>query len=238
MRPRNAAGRDRRSEATRKSWSRYFTRRWSIHAVNFWPMFFGNGRRHHRRADDRAQDRNTAGLWPIAAMTAGIGTAHPDAQIRAPHLRGTGHTKAKHWEPRCDRRHPRRACSAPGASSPFSATTIRSPLTDPAVTIGYTAAGGAARNYGSPKLIQLHILFACGPMSLALALHGGFYYIAMAVLVLFFVALKHTISLHDIFVKALTSSFQGSCPSPASSTPHSTNTPHACTWSPPTAAPG
>src|SRR5262249_915786 len=56
-----------------------------------------------------------------------------------------------------------------------------------AVTVGYTG-GGAARNYGQPRLIQLHILFACGPMSLALLIHGGFYYIGLAVLlVLFFI---------------------------------------------------
>ena len=78
-----------------------------------------------------------------------------------------------------------------------------------AVTIGYTA-GGAARNYGRPKLIQYHILLACGPMSLALALHGDFYYVGLAVLlVLFFVGLKDiNLSLHAIFVKALTSSFR------------------------------
>jgi diguanylate cyclase (GGDEF)-like protein len=78
-----------------------------------------------------------------------------------------------------------------------------------AVTIGYTA-GGAARNYGRPKLIQYHILLACGPMSLALALHGELYYVGLAVLlVLFFVGLKGiNLSLHAIFVKALTSSFR------------------------------
>lgn len=78
-----------------------------------------------------------------------------------------------------------------------------------AVTIGYTA-GGAARNYGQPKLIQYHILLACGPMSLALALHGDFYYVGLAVLlVLFFFGLKDiNLNLHGIFVKALTSSFR------------------------------
>ena len=47
-------------------------------------------------------------------------------------------------------------------------------------------------------------------MSLALALHGDFYYIGLAVLlVLFFVGLKDiNLSLHAIFVKALTSSFR------------------------------
>jgi diguanylate cyclase (GGDEF)-like protein len=76
-----------------------------------------------------------------------------------------------------------------------------------AVTIGYTA-GGAARNYGRPQIVQLHILFACGPMSIALAVHGNPYYIGLAVLlILFFIGLKHiNLSLHSIFVKALLSS--------------------------------
>jgi hypothetical protein len=32
------------------------------------------------------------------------------------------------------------------------------------VTIAYTG-GGAARNYGRPRIVQLHILLSCGPMS-------------------------------------------------------------------------
>ena len=44
------------------------------------------------------------------------------------------------------------------------------------------------RNYGRPWLFHCHILLACGPMSLALALHGGLYYVGLAVLlVLFFI---------------------------------------------------
>jgi diguanylate cyclase (GGDEF)-like protein len=78
-----------------------------------------------------------------------------------------------------------------------------------ATTIGYTA-GGAARNYGSPKIILRHILLACGPMSLALAIHGGPYYLGLAILlVLFFIGLRGiNLSLHAIFVKALTSTFR------------------------------
>ncbi len=78
-----------------------------------------------------------------------------------------------------------------------------------AATVGYTA-GGAARNYGRPKLIQYHILLACGPMSLALATHADFYYMSLAALLaLFFMGLKGiNLSLHAIFVKALTSSFR------------------------------
>src|SRR4029077_11183700 len=61
-------------------------------------------------------------------------------------------------------------------------------------------------------LIQYHILLACGPMSLALAMHADFFYISLAALLaLFFVGLKGiNLSLHAIFVKALTSSFRES----------------------------
>jgi diguanylate cyclase (GGDEF)-like protein len=72
------------------------------------------------------------------------------------------------------------------------------------VTTGYMAAG-AGRTYGRPWIFHLQILFACGPMSLALALHGSPYYIGMAVLsALFFIALKQiTTGLQKIFVRAL-----------------------------------
>ena len=72
------------------------------------------------------------------------------------------------------------------------------------VTLGYIAAG-AGRTYGRPWIFHLQILFACGSLSLALALHGDVYYIGLALLnVFFFVGLKHiTTSLQQIFVRAL-----------------------------------
>jgi len=72
------------------------------------------------------------------------------------------------------------------------------------VTTGYMAAG-AGRTYGRPWIFHLQILFACGPMSLGLALHGSPYYVGMAVLsALFFIALKQiTTGLQKIFVRAL-----------------------------------
>src|SRR5713101_3834510 len=77
------------------------------------------------------------------------------------------------------------------------------------VTIGYTAAS-AGRNYGRPKIIQFHILYACGPLSFALIAHGTAYYVGL-LLVLFFSGLKHiNMSLHAIFVDALTSSMRES----------------------------
>src|SRR5258707_1925894 len=77
------------------------------------------------------------------------------------------------------------------------------------VTIGYTAAS-AGRNYGRPQIIQFHILYACGPLSLALIAHGTAYYVGLGLLlVLFFIGLKHiNLSLHAIFVDALTSSMR------------------------------
>ena len=119
-------------------------------------------------------------LWPCAALIIGIGTIRA-FQMRKYERRTAVLTfeQAKHWEPRY----------AIGAMVYASVLGVWCFLTIVgnddavahmvcvAVTIGYTA-GGAARNYGRPKLIQYHILLACGPMSLALALHGGFYYIA------------------------------------------------------------
>jgi diguanylate cyclase (GGDEF)-like protein len=73
-----------------------------------------------------------------------------------------------------------------------------------AVTVAYIAAG-AGRTYGRPKIAQLQVLLACGPMAVALIVHGGFYYIGFALLnVLFFVGLRRiTLRLHDVYVKAL-----------------------------------
>ena len=72
------------------------------------------------------------------------------------------------------------------------------------VTIGYVAAG-AGRNYGRPPIAYLQVFFACGPMCLALILHGGVYYISLGLLnALFFIALKRiTLDLHQVHVRAL-----------------------------------
>jgi len=74
------------------------------------------------------------------------------------------------------------------------------------VTIGYTAAS-VGRNYGRPWIIQLHILFACTPLSVGLLLRGDPYYLGIAfLLILFFIGLKYiNLNLHQIFVKALVS---------------------------------
>jgi diguanylate cyclase (GGDEF)-like protein len=180
---------------------------------NFWPMFFGSVCAA-AAALMTAMKTGNALLWPCAVLIVGIGTARA-FQMRKYERRTSVLTydQAKYWEPR----YAFGAIVYAGVLGAWCFITILG-SDDPiahmlcvAVTIGYTA-GGAARNYGRPKLIQLHILFACGPMSLALALHGGFYYIGLSVLlVLFFLGLKHiNIGLHGIFVKALTSSFRES----------------------------
>jgi diguanylate cyclase (GGDEF)-like protein len=72
------------------------------------------------------------------------------------------------------------------------------------VTVAYIAAG-SGRTYGRPSISHLQSLLACGPMSLALIAHGDVYYVGFALLnVLFFLGLKRiTISLHEVYVKAL-----------------------------------
>ncbi len=175
---------------------------------NFWPMLFGSICAGAAALMTALKTGNVL-LWPCAGLIVAIGTARA-FQMRTYERRTTPLTfgQAKYWEPR----YAVGAILYAGALGAWCFITILGSddaiahMICIAVTIGYTA-GGAARNYGSPKLIQLHILFACGPMSLALALHGGFYYIAMAVLLgLFFVSLKHiNLTLHAIFVKALTS---------------------------------
>ncbi|WOH65592.1 putative bifunctional diguanylate cyclase/phosphodiesterase [Bradyrhizobium sp. BWA-3-5] len=178
---------------------------------NFWPMFIGSVSTAVAAVLTALKTGNVL-LWPCAVLIIGIGT------VRALHMRTyerrtqvLTYEQAKYLEPRY----------AAGAMLYASVVGIWCFLTifanDDAVahavcvaaTVGYTA-GGAARNYGRPKLIQYHILLACGPMSLALALHGDFYYVSLAVLLgLFFLGLKDiNLSLHAIFVKAFTSSFR------------------------------
>jgi diguanylate cyclase (GGDEF)-like protein len=178
---------------------------------NFWPMLFGSTCAAVAALLTALKTGNVL-LWPCAALIIGIGTIRA-FQMRKYERRIAVLTfeQAKHWEPR----YAIGAMVYAGVLGVWCFLTIFgnddavAHMVCVAVTIGYTA-GGAARNYGRPKLIQYHILLACGPMSLALALHGGFYYICLAaLLVLFFIGLKGiNLSLHAIFVKALTSSFR------------------------------
>src|SRR5712672_1299123 len=178
---------------------------------NFWPMFLGGVCAAIAAVMTAVKTGNDL-LWPIAFLIVGIGTVRA-LQMRKYERRTSVLTydQAKAWEPR----YAVGALSYAAVLGAWCFITILGSndaiahMLCVAVTVGYTG-GGAARNYGHPKIIQNHILLACGPMSLALALHGGFYYLGLAgLLVLFFIGLKGiNLSLHAIFVKALTSSFR------------------------------
>jgi diguanylate cyclase (GGDEF)-like protein len=176
---------------------------------NFWPMLFGSVCGGAAAIMTALKTGNVL-IWPCALLIVAIGTA------RAFHMRTYERRtsmltfeQAKVWEPR----YRIGAVLYAGALGLWCFVTILGSddavahMLCVAVTVGYTA-GGAARNYGRPKIVQLHILGACGPMSLALALRGDIYYIGSALLLgLFFAGLKNiNMSLHEIFVNALTSS--------------------------------
>ena len=179
---------------------------------NFWAMFLGSVATASAAVMTALKTGNVL-LWPFAFLIIAIGTACAVWMRKYDEGQGGGLTyeEAKVWAPRY-------SIGAIVYAMVLGAwcfvTIIGSDdaiahMLCVAVTVGYTA-GGAARNYGRPRLLQLHVLVACGPMSLALALHGDFYYIGLSILlVLFFLGLKGiNLSLHAIFVKALTASFR------------------------------
>ena len=133
---------------------------------NFWPMFIGAVSAGAAALMTALKTGNIL-LWPCAILIVGIGTIRA-LQMRKYERRTSVLTfeQAKHVEPR----YALGAMTYAGALGVWCFITILG-SDDPiahmlcvAVTIGYTA-GGAARNYGRPRLIQYHILLACGPMS-------------------------------------------------------------------------
>ncbi|HKU04459.1 MAG TPA: diguanylate cyclase, partial [Bradyrhizobium sp.] len=178
---------------------------------NFWPMMLGTLCTGIAAVLTAMKTGNML-LWPVALAIVGIGTLRA-LQMRKYERRTQvlSFDQAKYLEPR----YAVGAIIYAGVLGAWCFLTIVgnddaiAHMLCVAVTVAYTG-GGAARNYGRPKLLQLHVLFACGPMSVALAMQGSFYYIGLAVLlVLFFFGLKGiNLSLHAIFVKALTSSFR------------------------------
>jgi diguanylate cyclase (GGDEF)-like protein len=178
---------------------------------NFWPMMLGTICTTAAAVMTAFKTGNVL-LWPCVVLIIGIGTVRA-FQMRKYEQRTSVLTyeQARYWEPR----YAVGCISYAGILGIWCFITIASNddaiahMLCVSVTVAYTA-GGAARNYGRPWLPQLHVLFACGPMALALALHGGIYYSALAMLlVFFFIGLKGiNLNLHEIFVKALTSSFR------------------------------
>ena len=171
-----------------------------------WPMLFG-AICAAAAALMTALKTGYAPIWPCALLIITIGIARA-FQMRKYEKRTTVLTpeQAAEFEPR----YMVGAMLYAGALGLWCAVVLLG-TDDPiahmlctTVTIAYTG-GGAARNYGRPRIVQLHILLSCGPMSLALAIHGDLYHIGLAgLLVLFFLGLKDiNLSLHSIFVKAL-----------------------------------
>ncbi|MCP4618084.1 MAG: EAL domain-containing protein [Bradyrhizobium sp.] len=178
---------------------------------NFWPIFFGGVCAAIAAVMTAVKTGNVL-LWPIAVLMVGIGTVRA-FQMRKYERRTSilSYEQAKSLEPR----YAFWALAYAAVLGAWCFITILGSddtiahMLCVSVTVGYTG-GGAARNYGHPKIIQNHILLACGPMSLALVMHGGLYYYGLAALLgLFFISLKGiNLSVHAIFVKALTSSFR------------------------------
>jgi diguanylate cyclase (GGDEF)-like protein len=176
---------------------------------NFWPMLTGSicaG----IAALMTALKTGNPWIWPCAILIIVIGTARAFQMRRYETRSGVlSYEQATDFEPRYRVGAVLYACTLGlwctvvllGSDDPVAHMLCTT------VTIGYTA-GGAARNYGRPLIVQLHILGACGPMSVALAIHGGPYYLGLAgLLALFFFGLRMiNLSLHDIFVKALLAS--------------------------------
>ncbi|MGJ4927024.1 putative bifunctional diguanylate cyclase/phosphodiesterase [Bradyrhizobium sp. HKCCYLS2038] len=178
---------------------------------NFWPIMLGSICATVAAALTALKTGSVL-LWPCAFLIAAIGTARA-FQMRRYEGRAAilSIAEAKDLEPRYARAAMGYAMALGGWCfiTIYGSTDAVAHMLCVAVTIGYTA-GAAARNYGRPRIVQQHIVMACGPMSLALALNGDFYYVGLAILlVLFFFGLKEiNLSLHAIFVKALTSSFR------------------------------
>ncbi len=176
---------------------------------NFWPILSGTFCAAAAALMTAIKTGN-AWIWPCALFIVVVGTARA-YQMRQYAQRDAALTpeEAAIWEPRY-----RLGAIFYAAALGLWCFVVLLGSDDPvahmlctAVTIGYTA-GGAARNYGRPKIVQLHILWACGPMSLALAVHGDIYYLGFAtLLVAFFFSLKQiNLSLHTIFVNELLAS--------------------------------
>lgn len=173
---------------------------------NSWPMLFG-AICAAAAALMTALKTGYAPIWPCALLIITIGIARA-IQMRKYEKRTTVLTpeQAADFEPR----YMVGAMLYAGVLGLWCAVVLLG-TDDPiahmlctTVTIAYTG-GGAARNYGRPRIVQLHILLSCGPMSFALAVHGDLYHVGLAgLLVLFFLGLKDiNLSLHSIFVKAL-----------------------------------
>ncbi len=173
---------------------------------NFWPMLIGSISAG-LAALMTAFKTGNVWIWPCAILIIAIGTTRA-FQMRKYEKRTAMLTpeQAAEWEPQY-RDSAILYASALGLWCYVTLVGTSDPIAHmlcTTVTIGYTA-GGAARNYGRPRIVHWHILCACGPMLVALAFQGDIYYFGLAgLLVLFFFGLRFiNLNLHSIFVEAL-----------------------------------
>jgi diguanylate cyclase (GGDEF)-like protein len=173
---------------------------------NFWPMLSG-ALCAGIAALLTALKTGDVWIWPSALLIIAVGTLRAFQMRNYQNaVRAAAALPAKQWEAQY-----RRGAILYALSLGLWCAIVILGTDDPVahllcttVTVGYTA-GGAARNYGRPHIVQLHLLCSCGPMSLALVLHGGVYYYGLAALLgLFFFGLRLiNLNLHAIFVNAL-----------------------------------
>ena len=173
---------------------------------NFWPMLIGSISAGLAALMTACKTGNVW-IWPCAVLIIAIGTTRA-FQMRKYEMRTAMLTpeQAAEWEPRY-RDSAILYASALGLWCYVTLLGTSDPIAHmlcTTVTIGYTA-GGAARNYGRPRIVQWHMMCACGPMLVALAFRGDIYYFGLAgLLVLFFFGLRFiNLNLHSIFVQAL-----------------------------------
>ena len=205
---------DQKNEAVGKSWSRYSTRRWSI------PCARTSGRCSSARSAPPSPRSLTALktgnvlLWPCACADHRHrhGSRLPDAQIRTAHPGRLTFEQAKHWEPRY----------AIGAMVYASVLGVWCFLTifgnDDAVAHMICVAGDGRlhRRRRGPQLRPAQADPVSHPAGLRPDVAGAgdarpisSTSASPALLALFFIGLKGiNLSLHAIFVKALTSSFR------------------------------
>ena len=134
-----------------------------------------------RRGDDGGENRRHS-VWPCAALLIVIGAMRAydmhcyesrTARLSSDHAAAS---KSATRSARCSMRRAGIWCLV----ALFGSDDAVAHMICLALTTGYMAA--ARPNLRRPRIFQFQILLACGPMSLALALHGEPYYVGMAVL--------------------------------------------------------
>ena len=174
---------------------RRFTRRWSIRCSRILADVRGRALCCRRRGHDGVMKTGNVWLWPCVALLVVIGTVRAFEMRNITQRRNSDLTfeQAARWEAR----YQIGAMLYAAALGLWCVVTLLGSNDAVAHMICDLRDDRLHRRRRRPHLrppvdLPVQILLACGPMSLALALHGSLYYIGLAVLiVLFFIGLKH-----------------------------------------------